>query len=95
MSSRSAATKRSEISRAETPLSFARRMIRSSTSVKFRTNVTRYPLDRRYRRSTSKTSAERAWPMCEKSYTVTAQTYIRISPEASGTSSSLVRVSVL
>jgi hypothetical protein len=42
-------------------------MIRSSTSVKFLTNVTRYPAKARYRRIASKTTALRACPMCERS----------------------------
>jgi len=40
MSARSASMKRSEISRAVTPSALARRMILSSTSVKFRTKRT-------------------------------------------------------
>jgi len=39
--------------------------------------------------------ALRACPMCEKSYTVTPQTYMETSPRVPGTSSSFFRVIVL
>src|SRR6185503_17402828 len=44
---------------------------------------------------TSKATALRAWPMCDRSYTVTPQTYIPTDPAVSGTKSSFVRVIVL
>ena len=67
MSARYSAMYRSETSRGGAPSSAARRMILSSTSVKFLTNVTRKPRASSQRRTTSKAMALRAWPTCERS----------------------------
>ena len=63
------------------PISFARFIILSSTSLKFCTNFTLYPRHTRYRRSTSNTQSGRALPMCIRLYTVGPQAYIfTVSP---------------
>ena len=63
-SSKYAAMYFSPTSRAEIPSSLARFMILSSTSVKFCTNFTFWPLYSRYLRMVSKTTMGLALPMC-------------------------------
>ena len=70
-------------------------MILSSMSVMLRTKVTRKPLLFSQRCATSKATAERAWPIWHRSYTVMPHTYMRTWPGSIGEKSTSPRESVL
>src|SRR3954453_17536739 len=78
-----------------TPCSAALARILSSMSVTLRTSVTPRPCPRSsHRRSTSKTSAARTWPMCGGPWTVSPQTYMEACPARRGVKSRTARAAV-
>ena len=70
-------------------------IILSSTSVKFCTNVTSYPLYSKYLLNVSNIIKGLAFPICIKFYTVGPHTYIFTLPSSIGLNSSFLRDNVL
>ena len=77
-----------------TPSACAVRRILSSTSVTLRQKVTWYPLASSQRISTSKTTAERRWPICGGACTVAPHRYTDAWPGVIGVNSRTARAAV-